>query len=400
MAGSNLTDGDMENLLAKTSQKKESASFDKSSDGQRKDDKILDKPKATRELVIIGTGDAGAIIASGVKTDIPDATVLIYNTSMQKADKWNMDKVIHPGGQDGSGKSRTFSKGVFKDGAFKSLETVLNEMGSKSWRYNIITTSVDGGTGGGASPNIAKFTESTTKDVTIVAGVYPKLSEDERSQWNALNWQADIEKTELPYMIFDNEAYAELSDQECYEKVDSEIVRAVKVFSGKLYGESNSLDNKDFSRLVSRSGRMNIYSSDRKPKVNEKLVDYLEMVIKESCQPLPVSAEAYGLFIKAPDEFIKSVNSDISSLMNTFGCTSKDIHMEESNDFCISLIVAGSEAPNARLKVIKLRYDDLCQMRAKRESTVNGLLSGLVDPGSEGAKKGKVLDNPMDALDI
>lgn len=400
MAGSNLTDGDMEKLLAKTSPKKESASSDVMGDGPRKDEKIMNTPKATRELTIIGTGDAGAVIASGIKTDNSDATVLIYNTSMQKADKWNMDKVIHPGGQDGSGKSRTFSKGVFKDGAFKSLEAVLLERAPKNWRYNVVTTSTDGGTGGGASPNIAKFTESTTKEVTIVIGVYPKLSEDERSQWNALNWQADIEKTELPYMIFDNEFYSELADHECYEKVDAEIVRAVKMFSGKLYGESNSLDNKDFSRLVSRNGRMNIYSSDRKPKVNEKLVDYLETVIKESCQPLPVSAEAYGLFIKAPADFIKTVNSDISPLTNVFGCTSKDIHMEESDDFCISLIISGSEAPNARLKVMKLRYDDLCQMRAKRESTVNGLLSGLIDPGSESAKKGKVLDNPMDALDI
>ncbi len=404
MGTSNLTDGDISNLMKGAQEKKSENPVVK--DNGPKTNKTnggmtMDiKPSNDRDLLIIGTGDAGAIIASGIKTGLPEARTFIYNTSMQKADVWNMDDFIHPGGQDGSGKSRAYSKGVFKDGAFKSLEALLKELPKHNWRYNIVTTSTDGGTGGGASPNVAKFTESATKDTTVVIGVYPKLSEDERSQWNALNWQADIEKTELPYMIFDNEHYGDLSDQACYEKVDAEIVRAVKVFSGKLYGESSSLDNKDFSRLVARNGRINIYSSDRKPRVNEDLGKYLEVLINESCQPLPVAAEAYGLLIKAPAEFIAGINTDISPLMSRFGCTSKDVHMEESTDFCISLIITGAGAPNERLKNMKMRYDDLMAMKVSKESTVNSLLNGLGDPAGEGSKKGKILDNPMDALDI
>ena len=350
-----------------------------------------------RQITIIGTGDGGANIASKIKEDVGLKTI-IYNTSKRSiVDRLSMDKFIHPGGEDGSGKVRSYSKDVFKSGAHKTLEGILKENPESKWAYNIIISTTDGGTGGGVSPNVAKYAEAVTGKPTIIVGVYPTLNEDARSQFNALSWQADVEKTELPYMAFDNNSFASESNMVRHEKINAEVSRAIHVFSGKLYGESDSLDNQDFAKLISRGGRICIYSSDRDLRVNESLDNYIFEMISTSSQPIPVEPEAYGLFVKGPKEMLENLDTNMTEVFHKFGGTSRDIHLEESNDVCISLIITGCGPASNRLKTIKKRYDDLMSPKKSTQPSVNTLLDGLQDPSQV---KGLRVSTEDDALNI
>lgn len=342
------------------------------------------KTELTRNIMFIGAGDGGCNIASDIKREIPEVFVIAYNTSKRAMSSLTIDAGIVPNAEDGSGKDRSYSKNVFKRAAYKNLIGLVEKtLAARRFDYIIVTTTADGGTGGGSSPNIAKVIADNVDIPVIVLGVYPAIAEDAKAQYNTIAWQADIEKTGLPYIIYDNQARSNVPKAVMQEAVNKTIVEDMKVLTGVAYGDTtiSAIDNRDMHMLLVEAGkRINIISTDMKPKVGETLDEFLTTKLTAACQPLPAGQTAMGLFIKGPKAFISSIDTSLFGFREQFGDALLYTHIEECTDVCISMVIAGSDLPEMRLEQIKERYNDIMANYHVSEKTAASVLDEMSDP--------------------
>lgn len=342
------------------------------------------KDGISRNVLVIGTGDGGCNIASDIKKKLPGIYAIAYNTSKRALSTLFVDKAVIPNAEDGSGKDRSYSKNVFKRSAYKTLiELVQSVLSNGSYEYIFVTTTADGGTGGGSSPNIAKVVADNVNIPVIVIGVYPALAEDAKAQYNTIAWQTDIEKTGLPYMVFDNQARANYPKAVMHTTVNDEIVSAMTVITGAAYGNTNisMIDNRDMHMMLVEAGkRINVISSSNKPKVGESLDAYLDTKMTAAAQPLPIGQKAMGVFVRGPKAFISSIDTSLFDFREKYGDALLYTHIEESPEVCISLVIAGSDLPEMRLQEIKERYEDIMSAAHNQTITAASVLEEMEDP--------------------
>lgn len=357
---------------------------------QKVETEVRMMPKTIRPFIHLGTGDAGANVVSVIKRSTDQFSV-IYNTSSKGLDNLSFDKAIIPDAEDGSGKDRSYSKSVFKNGPHeKMLNTVQSEIERTAIFYVAEYSSADGGTGGGSAPNAVKYlrdnlrTKSGGRVPVIAFGIYPDLTQDAKSLFNALSWQTEIEKIEAPYFVFDNNTCKQPTAI-AHEKINGDIVEVARILAGQVYGETNisAIDNRDVFKLVSHGGRLALYTSKRRPKMDETLDSYIVDMITSSSQPEPLNPTAYGLFIKGPESVIKDLDVSISQVREKYGYElEKFVHIEIADEVQISLMVAGCAPPIQKLKIMRAKYDELLNSRGQNDITAASFADGLKDPFS------------------
>lgn len=328
-----------------------------------------------RTVVALGLGDGGCKIASDT-SKLPDVYAMGYNLSKRNENLFNLKKFISADAQDGSGKNRGYAKEIV--GRPEVMDTIIQETLSVKSDIIIIEQSTGGGTGCGSGPKVAISIADAIIDAgvradadkpVIVLGVYPKLSDDSVSIFNTLTWQKEVKTIELPYMVFNN-ARVDSPSPLTHEKVNDEIVDAVHVISGGSFQQSDvySMDSKDFFNILNRPGRLNVYYTDQRPKMNESLDNFLMNLIQNSTQEAPLYPEAYALLVKGPKDVIASIDDSLSSFNATYGeALLKYKHIEEGTSVEIAFITSGSQAPKTALDRLQSRYDEIEYSRRNKE---------------------------------
>lgn len=358
-----------------------------------------------RKLLIVGTGDGGCNIASAIRQAVPSCLAITYNTSNKGMDNIKTDMMIIPNAEDGSGKERSYSQEVFKAKPYDNLLRGAQELDDKyDLDYVIVTSTADGGTGGGVSPMVAKLLSDNLDVPVIILGVYPAISEDAVAQQNAILWQKDVEKTKLPYMIFDNEGPNKL---EMHAAVNASVVQAVRIIAGEPFGETNlsSIDNRDMYMLLSHlGGRIVVASSYARPSVNQSLDSYLISMLNptNTHQPLPANLRGIGLFLKGPKSFLDTVNTSLSGICEHYGeAALKYTHMEESDSFMLAIIMSGNMEPANRIMIMRQRYDEICAgMKSESDSVLDNALGGMDNLIGTPRKKTRPAEADLSALDL
>lgn len=305
---------------------------------------------ANRNLLVIGTGNGGCNIAATIKRKYPDNIGLIlYNTSQKGlrdiADVADRNIIIADA--DGSGKDRSLSKELFKRGAYKNaIEEIQQVSATKEYDYILICTTTDGGTGGGISPIMAKFIRDNISIPVMILGVFPSTVEDAVAQYNSIEWFNEVRKSEVPYIIFDNDGYNKMQHSE----INEIIANHVGVIVGEYFSDSelSQIDNQDMSNLLNDGGHICVYLGDHPESSMEDLV-------KKSHQPEADTAYACGVFMKGPESIIRS--NDPSRVREYFGSKVSFNHLEISNRTKIGVILSGCNPPEKRLRVMKDQYD-------------------------------------------
>lgn len=340
-------------------------------------------PSFRRQITVLGMGDGGCKMASDIGLGIQGAITVGYNLSKRNEDLFALDKFISAESEDGSGKDREYAKSIVKDSAV--LRTILqNTINDKSEIF-ITTQSTGGGTGCGSGPKasaemadvLVEMYEKKKKQEppVILIGAFPKITEDKASIFNTLSWQDEVNKIELPYMVFNNSRVSE-SIAVTHETVNAEIVRSVKVINGASFKktEVSSMDSKDFLNLLRTPGRLNIYYSTRRPKQNESLDDFIINMMNESTQEPPLAPTASALLVRGPAELIRNMNDDLTALYEKLGDSDfKYMHIEVSSDVEISFITAGSKIPISAIEKLQTRYDEIEYARSKQEDVTVSL---------------------------
>ena len=329
---------------------------------------VTDSETKLRKLLIIGTGDGGCNIASMAKRHYPDYTrVVLYNTSARALGNLTGDSKLTPNdGYDGAGKERGYSKDAFKRVHRQFIEKV--DEYKDFCDYIVVVSTCDGGTGGGISPMVAKLMSGIKP--TILVGVYPSLDEDAHSQKNLIDWQAEAEKSEARYMVFDNNKYRKEPKSDMHRKVNDEVVAAIGELIGSNFGitDIQAIDNRDFKLLMDkRAGRIAVYTTN-KPKSSDSVDDNLESLISQSSQILPSSVQLYGLFIKGSNNIISTSDIKLNDIRAKYGEGDMFNHIEIADDSRITLICSGCDVATERLQQAASRYKEIMESRTKRNT--------------------------------
>ena len=366
------------------------------------------KDIVNRNLIIVGTGDGGCNIAQEINKACPDTYFVVYNTSARGMDKLNADVIIIPQEEDGSGKVRSYSKEVFcsANGYAQELLQAISSLADKinNLEYILVTTTADGGTGGGVSPMIAKFLNDNMDIPVIILGVYPSLTEDATAMFNALQWQSEVEKTGCPYIILDNNDPDVSFKLQVHQKVNAQAAQMVKILTGEMFGPTNisAIDNRDMYMLLKHiGGRICIYGQEGKPPVGKSIDEYIMDMIQYTNSPAPNEVEGIGLFIKGPETFVKNADTSLTKICATYGNAAiRYFHLEVSDDPYIAIIMTGNSEPTDRLMIMKQRYDEIMNNIKKTASSVTDIMSDMNNPLSKPEKKTAPKNMDLSALDF
>lgn len=343
----------------------------------------IDAP--SRNFITVGLGDGGCNMASAIAKEIPSAFTILYNTSTRAMDRLTADARIFPDGKDGSGKLRSYSQNIFKQGAYKNLIGTIQSVADKivNLEYILVTTTAAGGTGGGVSPIAAKFISDNIDIPVILIGVYPSITEDATAQFNAMTWQTEVTKTGLPYIILDNNGSSN-NTLSIHEKINQQVVDIAKILSGQMFGETNisSIDNRDMYMLLHHiGGRIAVYGTNQKPGVGKTLDDTLLELINKWNEPAPAILRGVGLFLKGPEDMIRNADTSLAKLRSAFGDISVQyVHLEISDEVYIALVCSGCGEPGARLTMMRQKYDEITSNIKEQDHILSSIISGVENP--------------------
>lgn len=359
-----------------------------------------------KRLLVVGCGDGGCNIASDIKKTYPDVKVIAYNTSRRGVDRLRVDRFMVPEAEDGSGKEREYSKNVFRNSnVYRSvLNTVLEY--SKQVDYVIVTSTCDGGTGGGISPMLTSLLKKNLGVPVIAIGVYPALSEDARAQHNMLEWQKEIEDTEARYMVFDNERYSDLTKAQIHRKVNADIVDAIGILIGNDFGKTDiqAIDSRDMEMIINRyAGHIVIAKHNGRPRIGKGVSDIIMNTIDDNSQPAPMNVRSYGLFVKGDETFINNIDTSLLDVRDAYGEGDMFTHIQEANEFEIALLCAGCSTPEERVQKAAQRYKDLCAYRNAPDDVMGSIMAELGDAEesyARAARKDSVAEFDLSDLEL
>ena len=367
----------------------------------------VDQSATVRHLLVVGCGDGGSMIASAIRSKVPGTYAICYNTSPRAMEKINADIKMIPDAEDGSGKVRDYSKSVFKQGSYKVLlGNVAAALESRpDIAYILVCATADGGTGSGVSPMIAKILSDNNNIPVMILGVYPNLSEDATAQFNTMVWQDEVFRTNLPYMIFDNNVPGVSNKLQIHDKVNGSIAEMLRVITGDFYGNSNisTIDSRDMWMLLVNTGkRIVIASSQKRPSTGQSLDDYVEQMLEVNNQPMPDNVKGIGILLKGPSEMIRSMDTSLGKIRQTYGdAVVQYTHIEESDEIRISVIMSGCTEPENRLYMIKSRYDDIQNAQREDTSSIASMLGSMSNPlGTLKSTKKESVEPDLSGLDF
>jgi len=339
------------------------------------------KAATTRKLLFVGTGDGGCNIASDIGGALAQsgARVIAYNTCTRAMNDVSAHLKIFPDGEDGSGKARSYSKDIFKNGVYKDIIKGIRTLSTRDgpFEYIVVCSTADGGTGSGISPVCAKLIKDNVDVPVMILGVYPATWEDAIAQFNALQWQAEVEKTGLPYFVLDNDQ-PETSKKIIHKQINSYAARMMSLLAGQEFGNTgiSMIDDRNlFSLLAPRSGqnhRALIAISAERLRNDQSLDDYVEKMLRSCNQPMPSSIGGIGIFVRGPHDLIERIDTSLQGFQDKYGRAILHFaHIEEGDDIKVAILLTDCDEPSQRLLEMKNRYDDVMVCRSSAKSILD-----------------------------
>lgn len=363
-------------------------------------DRSTTKKNATRKIMVIGCGDGGSNITSAIVKALPaDTFGMIYNTSDRAMAFQKSNISIRPFGVDGSGKVRSFATEIFKDPEIATgrrfmerAKELIDEMGDLS--YIVVVGTADGGTGSGTVPIMAKLLRANLDIPVIVMGVYPSIAEDAMSQFNAIQWQQEINDAQVPYIILDNSTDDPNMDPiAVHEKVNRYAVEIIKLLSGNIYGDTDIsiIDNRNLYMLIEQmGGRIVIATENGRPSNQTTLDDHILRMLERNYQPEPSDVRGIGVFIKGPEDMITRYNTSIQKVQEKYGyAILKFAHVQVDKDPAVAILLSGCSEATDRLLQMQGKYDDLMRAKTNGGSRASALANDMVNPVGTVKKAGK-----------
>ena len=213
------------------------------------------------KTLLIGIGAAGnkaVVTAIEQGTMKVEDTIIVNSTSKDFPKDYTGRKIVLSGTDTGCGKERSVSKEYTKkalaDGKFNFNESM------NDYVTVIIATSVEGGTGSGATPILAKFFNKVyTKNVHIIA--FTGFEEDVRGLANTVEFFKEVDSA-IVVQAISNAAFLNIAGgnkMRAEELANREMATRIKVLTGQDFIDgSQNIDDTDILKLSNTSGYMTV----------------------------------------------------------------------------------------------------------------------------------------------
>ncbi|MBP5597638.1 MAG: hypothetical protein J6Y02_19865 [Pseudobutyrivibrio sp.] len=287
------------------------------------------------------------ILVNSTKKDIPydfDGKSTIFNTT---------------GG--GCGKERSVAKQYAID-AIKAGK--FDDAFQESDESYVFITSLEGGTGSGATPIIAKYcSEVLGKIVHIVA--FAGFNDDARGLQNSVEFFQEID-FECDVQCIDLKSFMSAAGGNhlrAEELADEELVRRINVLLGKnIIASSQNIDAVDLMKLINTSG----YKTIEHISFKDDLVDVNQF--NQLCKKMIYASKSLksnnpaqlrlGVILNIKPESEDAIDYDFKVIKDAFGFPyEKFLHKQyDGGEQYIEFISSGMKLPIDEIKAIHQKY--------------------------------------------
>lgn len=227
-----------------------------------------ERRKDQMKFMFIGLGAAGNkaavdLVKAGVAT--AENTILVNSTDKDfvNCDEVTNRVILNPG-NSGCGKERKIARQY----AEKSLDKIKVEEGTSNI---LLVTSVEGGTGSGATPTIARYLKD--KGITVHICAFIGFEDDVRGLQNTVEFFQEISKFEADIMTIRNVSFNEAAGFNKFkaeEMANQELVKRARILTGQnLIVSDQNIDDTDIYKVVATAG----YKTIEEIKFRDNLMD-------------------------------------------------------------------------------------------------------------------------------
>lgn len=319
------------------------------------------------KTLLIGIGAAGnkAVVEAINSTIVDEEDAYIINsTSKDFPSDFPKDRTIVLSPKDtGCGKERS----VAKEYALSSIKSgKISSIDVSSYTTVIICTSVEGGTGSGSTPIIAKyFNQVCRKNVHVVA--FTGFEEDVRGLSNTIEFFQEIDSN-LIVQTIRNAAFLKLAGFNKFkaeEMANKEMCRRIAILTGQNFIDSKqNIDDTDILKVSNTSGYMTVEERFLdKPLVDQ---DDFNKIIKKmiydskSIQSKEPGAVRLGVILNIDPASEDAIDYSFADLKTTYG-NPYECFLQSQWDGkreYIAFIVSGMQMPLDEIKEIFNRYKE------------------------------------------
>lgn len=326
--------------------------------------------KAAIKLINEGVADASEVF-------------LVNSTDKDFPTEFKGGKIILKPDNTGCGKERS----VAKEYATRSIKAGLfDNIFAEDVTNVVFVTSVEGGTGSGATPIIANYVGSVlNKNIHIVA--FTGFEEDVRGLQNTVEFFQEISSFDADIMTIQLSAFSSKAKGNKFtaeEMADEEFCRRINIMKGSdLKSSIQNIDDTDIFKVVSTIG----YKTIEEIKFDENLLDVEQF--NKLCKQIVYQSVSLktkepgqlrlGVILNIKPESEDAVDYGFKVFKDAYGIPYECFFHKQydGGQQYIRIISSGMKLPVDEVKEVYERYLAASGMVDKKEDTFFDQLSGL-----------------------
>lgn len=321
------------------------------------------------KTLLIGIGAAGnkaTLEATKLGVVKPEDAIIINSTTKDFPDDFTGTELTLSPKDAGCGKERSVAK-EFAVNFIKSGK--LNSIDASKYTTVIIATSVEGGTGSGSTPIIAKyFNQVQRRNVHIVA--FTGFEDDVRGLRNTIEFFQEVDSNLIIHAI-SNAAFLRIAGGNKFkaeELANKEMCRRIEVLTGqKFVNSKQNIDDTDILKVSNTSGYMTVeYSEVDKPMIDQDDFNrYIKRMIydSKSLKSDHPGAKRIGIILNIAPESEDAIDYSYQDIIDEYGKPYElftQSQWDEQKEY-IAFIVSGMQLPLERMKEVFDRYQEESQ---------------------------------------
>ena len=336
------------------------------------------------KVLLVGIGAAGnKAVYEAVNSELfkEEDTVIINSTSKDFPKGYKGRQIVLSPKNTGCGKERQIAKEYVK----YAIQAGNFNMDISRYDTVIIATSVEGGTGSGSTPLIAKyFQQVVKKNVHVIA--FTGFEEDVRGLANTVEFFQELD----PNIVVQTISNASFLDQannnkfRAEELADREMCTRIRVLSGMDFIDSKqNIDTTDINKLSNTPGYMTVeYKQLKRPLETQ---DEFNKIIKNmiynshSIKVENPGAIRTGVILNISPESEDAVDYKFGDIYKTYGNSYENFLQEQwdGKKEYIAFIASGMRMPLEEIKAVYDRYKEASEKVNKKEDIFNSELNNL-----------------------
>ena len=252
-----------------------------------------------------------------------------------------------------------------------------------------LVTSTGGGFGSGASIMMAqKILEKYPDKAIVPVGIFPFDTEGYTAQEHSVEWMKELKESgDFAYMYYDNNRFSHLTPKECCDRINEEILEAMKIFRGDYIQEDHTggIDQRDMITNASIPGRIVAFRSvlEEADIIDNSLVKTVLEDIREKSgnaelaedHQITASAVQYSLHPQF-QKYVPGIKSDMQTMagshLNDYS-NYHDAEYDEDREDYVAIVMAGLSDPVLRIDRMINRRDKMAEEILTRRAATSKL---------------------------